>query len=253
VPRTAALLALLATAGALAGCGKQPVKATGASTTQNGTAGATSTAPEQSKPTTSAATAYALAVNLRPSDLPGFTPAAEDKRHSASEGALERKLFDCIGGGHSAPALAEEATREYQRKVGVVEVGVSSGVNVARSAAIAKGELAKLRSARTHACLQSYVDAVLKGPAFGSAPAKSVSITAGVPPSFGTSGSFAWRIKASFELHSVQIPFYLDVLGFVYGSARVTLISSGLPVPLPATDQEHLFGVLLSRAKRQKL
>jgi hypothetical protein len=247
--RIAALLAFLATAAALTACsGKAPTD-TGASA---GSAHAAS-APAQSQPSAHAATAYALAVNLRRSDLPGFKVAAEDKHRTSSEGALERKLFECVSGGHSQPALAEQATREYQRKVGVFEVGVSSGVNVAQSAAAADRELAKLRSSRTHGCLQDYLDAVLKGPAFEKAPVQGVSISQGVPPSFGTTGSFAWRIKASFDLHRVQIPFYVDVLGFVYGSARVTLISSGLPLPFPAGDQERLFGVLLSRAKTHKL
>lgn len=78
-----------------------------------------------------------------------------------------------------------------------------------------------------------------------------VSISLGVPPSFGTTGSFAWRIAVTFSVRSIRLPFYLDVLGFVYGPAQVMLFSSGFPVPFPAAGQEHLFSLLVARAKAQ--
>jgi hypothetical protein len=43
----------------------------------------------------------------------------------------------------------------------------------------------------------------------------------------GTTGSFAWRIELRFTLHGIQVPLYLDILGFVYGQAQVSLFSTG--------------------------
>jgi hypothetical protein len=41
----------------------------------------------------------------------------------------------------------------------------------------------------------------------------------------------------------------MDILGFVYGPARVTLFSSGALQPFPAAAEQRLFSLLLGRAK----
>jgi hypothetical protein len=46
---------------------------------------------------------------------------------------------------------------------------------------------------------------------------------------------------------------YLDILGFVYGPARVTLFSSGILRPFPAAVQQGLFSLLLARARAHHL
>jgi hypothetical protein len=47
------------------------------------------------------------------------------------------------------------------------------------------------------------------------------------------------------------VPFYLDILGFVDRTARVTLFSSGAIRPFPARVQQQLFALLINRAKAQ--
>jgi len=54
-------------------------------------------------------------------------------------------------------------------------------------------------------------------------------------------------------VRTLRIPFYLDILGFVYGPAEISLLSSGLPVPFPAALQQRLFLSLLARAKAHRL
>ena len=44
------------------------------------------------------------------------------------------------------------------------------------------------------------------------------------------------------------MPFYLDILGFLYGPSEVTLRSSSLLRPFPAAAEEQLFRLLLARA-----
>jgi hypothetical protein len=244
MPRIAAVLALAAAVGLLTSCGKSPASEAGRQA-QAARAHSGPARPSNGK----RATAYALAVNLHHADLPGFRIAAPDKRETPREAAQERRLFHCVGGGRSAPALAEASTREYERTIGIVRIGVSSGVNVAHTAAAATRELQELRSPHTRGCLESYMRGFFRSRALRGAPVDGVSVSLGRPPSFGTTGSFAWRIKASFSVRSIHIPFYVDVLGFVYGPARVTLISSGLPTPFPAAGQEQLFSLLLGRAK----
>jgi hypothetical protein len=41
----------------------------------------------------------------------------------------------------------------------------------------------------------------------------------------------------------------LDFLGFVDGPSQITLVSSGLLQPFPAAVQQHLFALLLARAR----
>jgi hypothetical protein len=43
-------------------------------------------------------------------------------------------------------------------------------------------------------------------------------------------------------------PLYVDVLGFVYGSASVTLTSTGIFQPASATLQQRLFSTMVARA-----
>jgi hypothetical protein len=67
------------------------------------------------------------------------------------------------------------------------------------------------------------------------------------------SGSFGWRVTATFDVRGIKVPIYLDFLGFIDGPSEVTLLSSGLLQPFPATVQQHLFSLLLSRARSHKL
>jgi hypothetical protein len=244
MPRIAALIALGATGALLASCaGDHRSESPARSQIQTPKAHATLTRAQ--------AVAFAHAVNLRATDLPGFRVSPRHERETQTERHLQRKLLNCVGAGgagRSAPGLAEIGSPSFKRSSGIVAQEVSSSVSVARTSAQATRELAELRSGRTRQCLQSYLDLLFKGPAFRGAPVDHVSISLGVPPSFGTTGSFAWRISVIFTVRSIHVPFDLDVLGFVYGPSQVMLLSSGLPVPFPAAGQEHLFALLVARA-----
>ena len=48
------------------------------------------------------------------------------------------------------------------------------------------------------------------------------------------------------------MPVYLDVLGFIYGTAEVRLLSTGLVSPFPAGAQERLYRELVTRARAQQ-
>ena len=216
----AALLALAAIGGPLAACGSDR----GAATTGSAHA-ATAKAHAEAKLTQAQAIALGRAVNLRATDVPGFTAAPEHKHETGAEKRLQRKLLVCVGPAGSEQGPGGTSSPSFARHSGIVQQGVSSSVNVAASSAAATKELAELRSQHTRACLQGYLDALFGGPTFKQGHVDHVSITLGVPPSFGTTGSFAWRIAVKFTIHSIQVPFYLDVLGFVYGPSQVMLLS----------------------------
>lgn len=248
VNRPAATIAILAAFGLSSGCGKggQP-RADAPAKAAPATARASSPPAEPLEATR--ARAFAEAVNLRPTDLPGFSAVP---KHGESESPTERQLGNdmlrCAGGLGGSRGLGELGSGAYQRQIGLFNGSVSSAVSFSRSAAAASHELSTMRSARARGCLGHYIDRIFSRGRYAGR-FKRVSLTQGSPPAPGTSGGFGWRITAAISASAVRIPFYVDVLGFVYGSAEVTLVSTGVPNPFPAAGEERLFSLLLERAR----
>ena len=114
--------------------------------------------------------------------------------------------------------------------------------------------LAAIRSAHVRGCFSRYLQQIFKGEQTKGATPGPVTIQSGTPPAPGMSGSFGWRVTATFLVRGIKVPIYLDFLGFVDGPSQVTLLSSGLLRPFPASVQQHLFALLLcARAKSHKL
>ncbi len=114
---------------------------------------------------------------------------------------------------------------------------------------MASAKLAEARSPRVRGCFSRYFERLLKGRRYAGAAIGRVSLASGTPPAPGTTGGFAWRVTAALDIRGVRVSFYLDILGFVYGPATVTLFSTGALEPFPAAAQQRLFGVLQQRAK----
>jgi hypothetical protein len=242
------LLALAA--GALTGCGGHSAPRTTNSTRTSGAA----TAPKQgaSSAGRTRALTFAHAVNLRASDVPGLRVAHRQPKHATSDRETERQLDRCVGIS-SADQLVEAGSPDFEHAGGISQFDVSSNVSVSRSAAIARRELSQLRSAHAKACLKHYLGLLLRGPSFRGALIGPVSVQEGTPPAAGADGSVGMRISTSITVRSIPIPFYLDILGFVYGPAEISLMSTGVPIPFPAATQQRLFLALLARAKARRL
>ncbi len=228
-----------------------------------GSKSAPSAPPDAKTPARERALAFAQSVNLTPEDVPGFTARSKDDTSSTREKQLGRELADCTGAAGPASgeahlpgegkSIADQSSKDYELKHGIIAFSVSSQVSVQASAADARKGLQAIRSAHVRDCFSRYLRKLFAGERVKGATAGPVSIQVGVPPAPGTSGGFGWRITASFIVHSVKVPIYLDFLGFVDGPAEVTLLSSGLIRPFPAEVQQHLFATLLARAKAHKL
>lgn len=251
---------------ALASCGKGgtstvTVRASGPGTGSSGESGGSGGAGKS--PSHERALAFAQAVNLTADDVPGFTAKTKQSSDSAREKKIGRELAQCTGatglssGEESLPgegkALADESSKDFELKHGVIDFSVSSGVSVQPSAAGARKGLQAFRSAHVRKCFSHYLQLLFAGQHVQGATPGPVSIQTGTPPAPGTSGGFGWRITASFTIRGIRVPLYLDFLGFVDGPAEVTLLSSGLLRPFPAEVQQHLFATLLARAKAHKL
>jgi len=246
--RTVALalaLAILAST-SVAGCG-------GGSTERKSATGARGQAPAGSAARRAHGLAFARAVNLTAADLPEFQVSHEHAHKTPAQRRAERELLRCAGSASNGPHAAEASSPSLVFKRGLIDFGVSSEVLVSATPSLANGELAALHTARARQCFSRYVGVLLRTQRLGKATMGHVSIQSGNPPAPGASGSFGWRVTASFRLVSVRVPFYLDLLGFVVGPARVTLISSGALRPFPAEIQQKLYTVLLARAREHTL
>ena len=242
-----ALLALALAGEPLAACGS------GASSTHSRPLGAKSGAAASAQLARRRALAFANAVNLTASDVPPFTASSQNESSSRSEQQAERQLRRCAGPVASARGLAEVSSKNFQLKHDVLQLSVSSEVDVAPSSAQAAQNLAAIRSAHVRSCFSRYLEELFKGPQFAGGAVSPVSIESGTPPAPGTTGSFGWRAIAAFTVQGVTVHLYLDMLGFVDGPAQVTLFSSGVLRPFPAAVQERLFSLLLVRAKAHRL
>jgi hypothetical protein len=250
-------LALVLGAGLLAGCGKSSLTTAAggshpAASARSHSAGATRSGET---PTRARALAFARAVNLTQADLPGFTATEKHDSSSAKERRLEHQMLSCTGlsGSGGSQSILEQSSKDFRLKRQIIDLSVSSEVSVAASAADAARGLKALRSAHIRGCFSEYLTHVLQGEHVNGATPGRVTIQSGTPPAPGTSGSFGWRVTATFIVHSIKLPIYLDFLGFVDGPSEVTLLSSGLLQPFPAQAQQHLYTLLLARAKAHAL
>jgi hypothetical protein len=244
-------VAALSAAGLLAACGGHGSFTTSSSTAKSG--GASGSHPSLGHALTQAqARAFVNAVNLTAADLPGFTRSREPHQPtSEAEKGLEHQLLSCIGagavgaGGHP---VAQGSSGDFRHRGTGYDVGVSSEVSVGAGSGSGAADLARLRSSRARACLGRFLAQLFKGKHYYGATVTHVSIVQGSPPAPGTTGGFGWRVTALIDVRGVRLPYYMDILGFLYGPTEVSLLSTGLPVPLPATIQERLFALLLTRA-----
>jgi hypothetical protein len=254
--RTAVTLALLVAGALLGACGRSNPTPSSAGTahaaktkSHTGTAGAAPTSSGRSF-TKTQALAFAHAVNLTSADVPGFKPSTEHHHETAVEQRRERELQGCTGGASNGGGnLAELSSPDFKLEHGILDLSVNSEVSVARTSALAAKGLATIRSTHFRECLSRYLDLLFKEQSHGGTTVGPISIVQGTPPAPGATGSFGWRITATITARGVKLPFYQDMLGFVYGSAEVSLVSSGALRPFPAAIQQQLFSLLVKRAK----
>lgn len=200
-----------------------------------------------------AAEAFVAAVNLHGSDLPGFSiqrESPESKREPAAP-ELSRCLGGSSGGGASSGGeLASGSSPTFSRHSRSLEVDtVQSNVSVALSEEQAKGELQRIKSAHTGVCLARYVEAELRSKPLGGGKLRGVQQTQIAAPA----DSFGWRLTAVLEIHKLQLPLYLELLGFVEGRAEIALTVFAFPQRLATSEERHLLELLRSRASAHKL
>ncbi|MCW3018044.1 MAG: hypothetical protein JWN10_352, partial [Solirubrobacterales bacterium] len=162
--RTAAIPVLAVSAVLVAGCGSgghsgHTTAKTGASPSAakvTPTPGAPGARAPGAGGEAAKARAFALAVNLKASDLPGFHASAEHQKQGAAEKRLEPELSKCVGAAGAKGAATEVSSKSYERGASVITQSASSQVTVARTAALAARELASIRGGHLQGCLSHY-------------------------------------------------------------------------------------------------
>jgi hypothetical protein len=197
--------------------------------------------------------AFARAVNLRSADVPGFTPSSKREGESVREKELQSGLRQCVGPLGFGGPLATAQSPSFKLRRTILDLGVNSEVAVAPTPELAVRELAAIRGARIRQCFSNYLDRLLEGQRKPGARLRPVSIASGTPPAPGANGSFGWRITATLTVGRIPVSLYVDILGFILGPARVTLVSSGVLRPFPAAIQQRLYALLLARAGERAL
>jgi hypothetical protein len=259
--RMAAIAVLLASGGPLAGCGDGGAASTatahsatttgGHATRPGGAQGAPHAGGARAK---AAAQAFARAVNLDATDVPGFrvSSAHEHEPETSAEKRLKPELRRCFGAADETKALVESGSRKFERSAAIASQSVSSEVTIGQTASTAK-ELGAIHRDRLPACLSRYFDLLLESQNLHGATIGPVSSKEGSPPAPGMTGSFGLRFTATIRLRGIHVPFYVDILGFSDGPAGVSLSTFGLPRPFPAALEERLFSLLVERAKAHKV
>jgi hypothetical protein len=251
---TAGCSALFLTSGVLVACGSargsaESTAAAQITTTWNRARARALTHVQRDRPLTKRqAVAFARAVNLRATDVPGFKASKKHEHETAAEKRLDDEFRRCAGVGDRNRQVAEVSSNEYEREDNAGARSVESEVIVWRTRRLAARDLAALRSRRGRQCASHYFDSQFKGLIPG-ARVSPVRISSASPPAPGTTGSFGWRITVTITAPHLRLPVYTDALGFAYGPAAIMLVSFGAPMPVPAATQQRLFALLLKRAK----
>src|SRR5579864_4515511 len=195
--------------------------------------------------------AIAAAINLRASDLPGFTAQAPD--HSGTGSQIDSRMRACVGSGwiaqHSGSQLADVSSPQFASGSGLQAEQVSSDVTIKRSVGAVRSDLATIESGRIQGCLAPALDGVTI-PTRSGLPVTigNVQVTQFAPSSAGSDGSFGIRTTMLMNAAGVNVPVVLDILGYAVGKDELGLITFGIGHPFSTPSEQQLSSLLITRA-----
>jgi hypothetical protein len=233
-----ALPVLAALALLLAGCGSSGTKKTSTSGTP---------ATSEKKLTKGEAVALANAIALKASDVPAGYKSSPAEPES-KEDEFGEQLAKCAGGAGNAHRLAKVKSPEFTREAGLHRVSMQSSVEVQETPALAQQDLRAIRSERGKTCFSQFLDKQLGGKSSSGATIGHATVTEGTPPASSADGGFALHVSLNIEYQGIKVPTSVEILGFISGSTEVLLFGIGVEETIPASIQQHLYGVLVQRA-----
>ncbi len=242
----------------LAGCGSgQANSVSGASTGSTspppGSLASSTVSGAPLRPTRAQALAFAHAVNLDASDVPGASVQVKERRASA---ASERRELRHCERDFERPDTLVEATSPRLRRGRELEVEqISSSVTVLSSERAVARQFSLLASSALRKCAARALTRSLADKPVSEAHWGRVTVSKLPVRAPGTSATVGIRIVATlnFPVSEVSLPVYVDVLGFAEGPAEVALSTVSVTQPVPATTEQELLALLLTRARARPL
>lgn len=247
---TCTRLAAVALLGAavLTACGgsSQPGAKSSSSPSPSGSA-ATSEAPL----TQTQAKSLADAINLKSSDMPGYTatPSSPDTPQDKQQA---EQFAACAGGTSPSKDIVDVSSPDFDRGAGTQQQEVSSDVTVLPTVADVQRDLKALTGSKARGCISTFLDKQLSESAGQQVTFGKSTVTTLPTSASGADGSFGYRISSTATAAGQQIPFTADILGFSKGRVEVELTAFSIGQPFPTNEERDLFALLVRRALAQQ-
>jgi hypothetical protein len=249
-PRTSSLIATLALAGGLVGCGNNKSASTDshATTSPSRPAGSAGLA---SSITPAAALAFAHAVNLHPGDLPGAV-ATKPERDAPPPSATDKEFARCAGAPDPGQRIVDVRSASF--KLGSALPGeIRSSVEVMPSTSLARESFTAAASSRGRSCISKLLPSLLGRTTRAGVSYSNVAITPITAPLKGA-GAFGYEIKVTVTTKrpggkSAQLPFYVHVFEQLDGPAEVGMTDFAVLHPPSSAIEGRVMRLLASRAK----
>jgi hypothetical protein len=202
------------------------------------------------------AAAYAHAVNLLATDIPGA--AVRSQEHETGEArAAGVELAHCTGGVNPRLRVANIASARFRIGKKTGSTLVKSSVEVMPSAALAAQNYGALGSARGRACIAHLLSHTLEGVSTGGA--RFGPSTTSLLPNLLATGKESFGVRVTTTLmgivrgKQVSLPAYRDVFDVLAGPAEVNMSATRVAHPPPKATERRLLSLLYNRAETHKL
>jgi hypothetical protein len=191
--------------------------------------------------------AIARAINLRASDVPGFSAHPGPHPTGSPFGAQINAMCSGVVGGKRR-RTAQASSPVFQSSTGLMVRMVQSDVQIERSRSTVTHDLAVARSKHTRVCITRVLQGLIlneQGTLFTVTDVRVTPLHVAIP---GTNGSFGLRIKAVVLAPPVRIPFSVDLIGLAVGRDEISLTAEGVDEVFPHKTEKLLSQLLVNRA-----
>jgi hypothetical protein len=196
------------------------------------------------------AAAVAAAISLRHGDLPGTKQ--EPNPVTPQERQLGARATSCAGGVPPREAYANTQSPDFVSGAGGSSETVASSVEILPSASLVTRDFTALARPRALTCLLSELESAVE-PSLPKGSKLVSSAATRMPPVVVASRSFDVRmtflVSMREGLTTVEVPVYVDQIGFADGPAEVSLELQTAPVPPSGSLEHRLATLLLARAR----
>ncbi len=191
----------------------------------------------------------ATAISVRHADLPTFKQQSNPM--TAQEQRLAAQLTKCAGGVPESEALANTQSPNFVNSSGS-SVTVNSATEILPSTALVAKDLAAITGSHGPACLLAelrgeLVPSPAKDETVTGRAARLPSVVSGADTAFAD--RFAVVIRVTHPSTTLILPLYVDLIGFTYGQAEVSLSVMTVGTKPSTALERRLAAPLVARAK----